>query len=131
MRPAIFSSEQCMNPKGECIVMWQIKGQVHCFLSCTLTKSYQSLTSFIHIIKETIMECLYFEILLNYQNPVQYDHPRPKWIMLINAALICACYVTLHNGAVVHCQISINGLKLVWFAPVPQQLPLATFAHTY
>ncbi len=29
MCPEIFSSEQCTNLKGECIVMGKIKGQVH------------------------------------------------------------------------------------------------------
>ncbi len=38
------------------------------FVICTSTKSYQSLTSFIHVIKEIIMECIYLEIGLNYQN---------------------------------------------------------------
>ncbi len=60
-------------------IMHEPEGWVHCgvkkqrtsaliFVICTSTKSYQSLTSFIHIIIETIMECIYFEIRSNDQN---------------------------------------------------------------
>ena len=88
---AIFSSDQCTNPKGECIVMWKYqRASALMFIICTSTKSNQSLTSFIHvhIITETIMECIYFKIRLNYQNnPILSDiqlsnPPWPKWIML-------------------------------------------------
>ncbi len=37
--PAIFSSEQCMNPKGECIVMWKNqRTRALIFVICTTTK---------------------------------------------------------------------------------------------
>ena len=49
-RPAIFSSEQCTNPKGECIVMWKNqRTSALIFVICTSIKSYQSLTSFMHV----------------------------------------------------------------------------------
>ena len=89
-----FSSEQCTNLKGVCIVIWKNEQtSALIFVICTSTKSYQLLTSFIYVIKETIMEHTYFKIRFNYQynlietdfvrNSVQYmyDHPRPKWIM--------------------------------------------------
>ena len=47
---------------------------------------------------------IYFEIRLNYQNnlnfirnPIQYDHPRPKWDMLTLHALIRVRYSLLRD----------------------------------
>ncbi len=54
-RPAFFSSEQCTNLKGECIVMWKNQRKsALIFDICTSTKSYQSLTSFIHVMKSLL-----------------------------------------------------------------------------
>ncbi len=67
-RPAIFSSEQCTNLKGECIVMWKNqRTSALIFAICTSTKSYQSLTSFIHVI-------IFMQICLWWKPPI--DMPK-------------------------------------------------------
>ncbi len=93
------------------------------FVICTSTKSYQSLTSFIHVITETMTECIYFEIRSNHQNNLIhinviikstiYDHPRPKWVMLMLRwyAGITGALLTCVNAVALR-QISMHGLIL-------------------
>ena len=103
-------------------VMWKIKGQVHWFL---YRKSYQSLSSFVHVILKT-MGCIYFEIWLNYQN-----NKLILWIIQsrdqmdrANVALIRARYAFQR----VHRQ---QWIVWKWFVPVLQsQLPVVTYERS-
>ncbi len=120
-----FSPKQCTNPEGKCIVMWKIKAQVHWFLSFARQQNHtRSITSFIHVIIETIMECLFW-------NKVKL----PKWIMPM------LHWYTPVNSVTRYCAIDAIARPCLirqylwmvwnWFAPVPQQLLLDTYAHTY
>ena len=68
--------------------LWCEKSKNKCIDFCH--SHIKRIISVINLIyTQTILECIYFETRLNYQNnlnfirnPVQYDHRRPKWIML-------------------------------------------------
>ena len=132
MCPAIFSSEQCMNPRGECIVMWKNeRTNALIFVIYMSAESYQSVTSFMHVIKELLCN-IYFEIRSNYQNNIILSEIQFSIIIKMdqaNAALIRPRYALLRDTMTQLCIVRYQWMVLNWLIPLPQQLPLATSAH--
>ena len=140
------------NDKNQCtcpacnVFIWTMhepKGWVYCdvkkskdkctdFCQFACQQNYIGHSSFIHVIKETIIQCVYFEIRLSYQNNQKSSS---LWIYHADAALIRVRLFTLHATT----QHNLAQLYIVryqwmiwnWFVPVLWQFSLATFAHTY
>ncbi len=86
--------------------------------------------------KWSVVLKFYFEIKLNYKNnlilsEIQFSMITATKIDHTSAALICARYILLHDTMMQSCILTYQWMSWNWFVPVPQQLPLATFAHTY